>query len=469
MNYRLKLTITIALLIAVSFGIGGTLMITTSFHESLKQETQTALDAFESLQNTLYLLSALGERTDFENLSNALAQMEDQGMAQWQALVLRNGADLLFRSGGEALLDYDLPIPASDQCTYLHVSDAGGRGLVVLGRMAAGADTLQLLARFDLSAVYDIREAQQKQYVAIYFAVVGFGILAATALSFALTRHLRLLTETAKQIGGGDLSRRSRIRSRDEFGVLSRNFDEMADKLQENIRRLEEEMSRQERFMGAFAHELKTPMTSIIGFADLLRQDGLDETTRITAAEYIHSEGRRLERLSFKLLELLLLQKDGLAMKQVPLERFVADIERAMAPVLEARGITLVCRADRGRAAMEPDLVKSLLYNLIDNAAKAMDHGGTIRLSAEAIPGGCRIRVADNGRGMAAEELERITEAFYRVDKARSRSQGGAGLGLSLCKQIARLHGGTIGFESEPGRGTLVTVTLCAEAGEPDE
>lgn len=222
-------------------------------------------------------------------------------------------------------------------------------------------------------------------------------------------------------------------------------------------------MERQERFMGAFAHELKTPMTSIIGFADLLRQDALDESTRIMAAQYIYSEGRRLERLSFKLLELLLLKKDAVTMTAVDLPVFLGEIQRSMAPVLKEKGIRLVCNADPGSARMEPDLVKSLLYNLVDNASKAIEKNGVIAIRAIHKPHGCQFQIADNGRGMEQQELERITEAFYRVDKARSRSQGGAGLGLALCKQIVQLHQGAIRFESNPGKGTRVTVDLSPE------
>ena len=239
----------------------------------------------------------------------------------------------------------------------------------------------------------------------------------------------------------------------------------MADKLQENISSLEADMQRQESFMGAFAHELKTPMTSIIGFADLLRQGNLDENTRIMAADYIHSEGRRLERLSFKLLDLLLLSKDEITLKPVWIGTFLSDVERAMAPNLKGKNIRLVCRAEQQRVLLEPDLVKSLLYNLIDNASKAMDNGGIIAVHAALIPGGCQFQVVDNGRGMEQEALTRITEAFYRVDKSRSRSQGGAGLGLSLCKRIAQLHSGNISFASEPGKGTRVTVNLYEKTG----
>ena len=468
MSYRLKLTITISLLIAISFGIGGTLMITTSFNASLEKETQAALDSFETVQNTLYLLNSLGDQTDFDSLSNALTQMEAQRLGHWQALSLKNGDEVLFRSGGTELLEYTLPVPSADQCSYLPVADGHGHGLVVLSLISAGDTSLELLARFDVSHVYEIREAQQKQYFIVYLAVVIFGVVASVVLSFALTRHLHRLTTTVRKISGGDLSKRSRITARDEFGPLSRDFDAMADKLQENISRLESDMQRQESFMGAFAHELKTPMTSIIGFADLLRQGSLDENTRMMAADYIYSEGHRLERLSFKLLDLLLLKKDEITMKRVWLGNFLAEIDRALSPTLKSKGIRLVCRAEQKRVVLEPDLVKSLLYNLVDNASKAMDNGGIIAVRATAIPGGCQLQVVDNGRGMEPEALTRITEAFYRVDKARSRSQGGAGLGLALCKQIVELHNGSISFDSEPGRGTRVTVVLYGKAGRKD-
>lgn len=153
-------------------------------------------------------------------------------------------------------------------------------------------------------------------------------------------------------------------------------------------------------------------------------------------------------------------------MKRIWLGSYLQEIERALAPNMKNKNIRLVCRAEQKRIVLEPDLVKSLLYNLVDNASKAMDNGGIIAVRATAIADGCQFQVVDNGRGMEPEELTKITEAFYRVDKARSRSQGGAGLGLALCKQIVALHNGSIHFASEPGKGTRVTVTLYGKAGQ---
>ncbi len=460
MSYRLKLTITIALLIAISFSIGGTILITASFRKQLDTERQTALDNYETIQNTLYLLNAVGDQTGVSSLEDALAQMAAQNVGHWQGLILRSDAKAIYQSNGDVFSEYILPIPGANQCSYTQVSDSFGHGLLVLSTISAGEDRLTLQVRFDLSPVYEDREAQLQLFTVAYVIVVLFGIGASAILSFALTGKLRRLTVAVRKISGGDLSTRSNLKASDEFGQLSRDFDAMADKLQETISRMESDMQRQENFMGAFAHELKTPMTSIIGFADLLRQGNLDENTRMMAAEYIYTEGHRLEKLSFKLLDLLLLKKDSIQMRKVWLNSYVGEVERAMGPNLKKRGIRFVCRAEQARTALEPDLVKSLLYNLIDNAAKAMEGEGIIALKATAIPGGCQFQVVDNGRGMEKSELTKITEAFYRVDKSRSRKQGGAGLGLALCKQIVELHNGSIQFASEPGKGTKVTVTL---------
>ena len=461
MRFRYRLIITIALLIALSFGVGGTVLITVSFNTALEEQTGAALNSYMSVRNTLYLLNSLGDQTDYAGITQALEGME----GPWDALRVKLNGALLFQSEWGWKLSDVLLEPSSEQYGYIHLYDAHGHGLQVVSTIQMGEDTLLLEARYDTSDVYTSRQVQIKLFFFIYIVVVLLGIVAAGTLSRVLTKRLDKLAKAVRTIAAGDLSTRSDIRTYDEFGQLSRDFDTMTDRLQENILRMEVEMQRQEAFMGAFAHELKTPMTAIIGYADLLRQDSLSEDTRLTAADYIYSEGQRLEKLSFKLLDLLLLEKDEVAMKEVNLSAFLEDVEKALDPVMKEKQIRLACRGVRGKVKLEPDLVKSLVYNLVDNAAKAIDGGGSITVRGTLIPGGCEIVVADNGRGMEEAELSRITEAFYRVDKSRSRQQGGAGLGLALCRRIAELHDGSIHFASTPGSGTRVMVTLH-ERGE---
>ena len=468
MSFRMRLIVTILLLIAITFSVGGTILIEISFGTYLRAEIDSALDAFKATLNTLYLLSYTNSQMDVKELGQALSQLTKENVRSWQAVALWAGDVLIYQRGNELLHKSDSTPEQENQCAYRKVNDENGTSLIVESSFKVGTQQVFLLGRFDLSAVYEARENQQKLYVTIYVLLLLVGIATAVILSYVLTGRLRKLTTAVRKISDGDMTTRSRLASGDEFGQLSQDFDSMADKLQDNIAQLQDSIQRQESFMGSFAHELKTPMTSIIGFSDLLRQGNLDENTRMMAAEYIYSEGHRLERLSFKLQDLLLLKKDDVEMKQVWLPSFVEEIHKTVAPNLKKKGIRFICRPEQKRVLFEPDLVKSLLYNLIDNASKAIEQDGIIVVTAETIPGGCRLRVSDNGRGMEKEELGKITDAFYRVDKARSRAQGGAGLGLALCKQIVELHEGQIHFESVPGKGTNVEVTLYGKAGAED-
>ena len=212
--------------------------------------------------------------------------------------------------------------------------------------------------------------------------------------------------------------------------------------------------------MGSFAHELKTPMTALIGYAELLRSGTLSPGEQREAAGYIYSESKRLENLSRKLLDLLVLKQGDLPLVEVSPAELVGELAERLRPLLERRGISVACACREGLCLLEPDLVWSLLLNLADNAQKAMDRGGSIRFEQEMLPDGCRFRVLDSGKGIPEEALAHLTEAFYRVDKARSRKQGGFGLGLALCREIAALHGGSIRFENRTAGGVCVTVEL---------
>ena len=139
---------------------------------------------------------------------------------------------------------------------------------------------------------------------------------------------------------------------------------------------------------------------------------------------------------------------------------FLEQVADVLRPPLEQAGIRLEARVLPGTAELEPDLMESVCLNLLDNARKAVEAGGHILLEGGPVPDGYRIRVADDGRGIPPEDLGRITEPFYMVDKSRARAQGGAGLGLTVCQRITALHGGRMEFESAPGRGTRVSVYL---------
>jgi signal transduction histidine kinase len=230
--------------------------------------------------------------------------------------------------------------------------------------------------------------------------------------------------------------------------------------LERSIENLENVASRREEFIGSFAHELKTPLTAIIGYADMLRSKEMAPKSRFTAAGYIFSEGKRLEALSLKLMDIIVAGKQEFEPRRFEVGYFIRSVAAVTVPSLSNDGMTLDMRWEPGEIEVEPDLFKTLLINLVDNARKASRKGSVIELFGKAEDGGYALYVRDHGRGMPQAELERITEPFYMIDKSRSRAQNGAGLGLALCQRIAELHGTKLEYESEEGQGTTVRILL---------
>lgn len=250
------------------------------------------------------------------------------------------------------------------------------------------------------------------------------------------------------------------------WGTMSRDLREMRlqkvriSELERSIENLENVAARREEFIGSFAHELKTPLTAIIGYADMLRSKEMAPKSRFTAAGYIFSEGKRLEALSLKLMDIIVAGKQEFEPKRFEVGYFIRSIAAVTVPSLSAEGMTLDMRWEPGEIEVEPDLFKTLMINLVDNARKASRKGDVISLFGKAEDGGYALYVRDHGSGMPKEELGRITEAFYMIDKSRSRQKNGAGLGLALCQRIAELHGTKLEFESEEGKGTTVRILL---------
>ena len=245
--------------------------------------------------------------------------------------------------------------------------------------------------------------------------------------------------------------------SDDEVGRLGQAFNTMADAVEHQVEALQQESARQKRFVAAFTHELKTPMTAMLGYADLLRRAEQPPEKRRRAADYIYRESQRLERLSRELLLLLGLEEAACRWRPSrcrPCWRKSAAASRRGAPRLDIR-----CPAHAAVQADAP-LLGMLVDNLVRNACAAKPADGMVHISCLPQDGGWLLTVADRGCGIPPHALDKVTEPFYMADKSRARAGGGSGLGLSLCDAIAQAHGTALHIESEPGRGTAVRLWL---------
>ena len=462
MKFRLKITICMLWLLALAFGIGGSLLITLSFEGNFNRELQAALSSYKMVLNTLHMAdeNESGPVPNHSNLSSALELLNTQG-GGWSAIRLGDGESVLFEDNHiGAELDFNLP-ENENSADISVIKDLNGKRHI---RISAGLSTSGGKLRFDqcydISDIYTQRDQQLIIYRRVFLAVVFISAILCWVLAYWLTKPLSELSKASKKFASGELSYRAKIKSEDEVGALTRDFNTMAQTLQNNISTIQEASARQEAFMGNFAHEMKNPMTSIIGYAELIRAQMLSESEQMDAANYIFSEGKRLESLSLKLLDMLVLKKNEIELQPAKPSQIVGSMVQHLERVYLEKGIVLRCRCEDGWCMLESDLVKSLLVNLLDNARKSMDKGGNIYVMSRMTEEGCMIKILDTGRGIPPQELHKITEAFYRVDKSRSRAQGGVGLGLALCNEIVRLHRGDMKFESRVGNGTCVTVEL---------
>ncbi len=315
---------------------------------------------------------------------------------------------------------------------------------------------------------------------------LALALILGLALALIIRRlfvPLYQLKDAANVIAEGQYEERVPLKRRagkkeDEVSEIALAFNRMAENVDEHIRTLDEMNEKQRMLLGALSHELKTPMTSIQGYAELLQRVSLSPERQVSALNYIEQESRRLSRLSVKMLQLLdLSDESDIESKDISVESLFLKAKDIVQKRLEEKEISLEFRIqdesdqnhaeqlDRSKSQLkqknsdltvtgDEDLLLSLLTNLIDNAGKASPQGSTITLIAS--PEG--LYVQDEGCGIAPEEQKKILEPFYMVDKARTRREGGAGLGLALCAQIARLHGGRIEIESTPGKGSRIGV-----------
>lgn len=317
----------------------------------------------------------------------------------------------------------------------------------------------------ELTPIYRDRLELLRQYRTALLGLLAVGSIGIYGLSIYITRPIRSLNRVAKQIADGRMELRSLNKSGDEIGELARNFNHMADRLVEEAEAKALEAKQKEDFTAAFAHELKTPLTSIIGYADMMNSMKISEEERAEATFYIYSQGKRLESLSHKLLELVSMDKSPIENRPIQTKLLEENIRATVRPIWRQKNIHGKVDMDKGVICGDMELLLSLLYNLLDNAAKAMDKGeqGFIWLKGKNLPGGeYEIKVVDNGRGIPQEEISRITEAFYMVDKSRSRREGGAGIGMALCHKIIKLHDGVLKIDSRLGEGTVMKVVFPA-------
>lgn len=361
---------------------------------------------------------------------------------------------IIFKTGG----DYNLPLSDGPNIETIKSTNIVDERILYLSDNITLRDgrilNVQIIKNLD----------NDREFLGFLFwimVVIGsFMLIASIAVGYFISKKalnpIDKITDQAKQITANDLTKRIEIDGPDdELKRLSDTFNDL-------IARIQHSYEKQNQFTLDASHELATPLAVIKGYVDLIDRWGKED--REILDEGLASIKKELSNMIKLLDTLLFMSKSDNEILKLELTTFwlnelIAEIVKESKLVSESHDINsdvndaILIKADRR-------LIKQMIRAIIDNSIKYTAHNGKIEINSRKIKGRSKISISDNGAGISKEELPKIFDRFYRVDKARSREMGGTGLGLSIVKWIVEIHGGTISVESEMGKGTKMIIFL---------
>lgn len=520
-----KMALCMLLVLGVLFALCGYALTDASFQSALDDATQQSVTLHTQQKTTT--LRALCMARD-ASVDGAL-QDYDFSAAAKQALDSENtNATGAVLTQGYAALYNTLPTALGKTQQAELMRTPGSRQILRAGEntylamaspVVTPERTVYLMSAFDITDLFVRRAQETRLFWQLYTGMMLMAAMVCIGMAAWFTRPVARLNRAAKAVAQGAYDQcvlqGKAVRTSkegDEIAQLGHSFDAMAQAVQEKVASLELSVRQREDFMSAFTHELKTPMTAMMGYAALLQRDNIPSEMRSKALRYLHSETKRLEALSQKLLMLLGLSDEEISMGSVTMPALFDAAKAALPEETTRRNpVRFTVFAGTPDAVGDADLLVDVLRNLIENAARASAEGVAVEvcargaeaaeaLSAKAaeplgdaglerekglsqpiatefashhldctacgasqtpVPGVC-ICVSDLGCGIPESELARVTEPFYSVNKSRSRAQGGSGLGLSICDRIARLHGARLTLINRTQGGVEASVVLRA-------
>lgn len=318
-----------------------------------------------------------------------------------------------------------------------------------------------LLSETDMSFVNASWKEQNIKLHMINFLISSLASLVTIILILLFVSPISKINDALMEITNGNYSHRIEACGSYEFRNLIERINMLSESVMTNVNKIKNISEGRKQFVDNFAHEMKTPLTSIIGFSKLLNYNmNMSDDKRKEYASIIEKEAERLRGLSSKLLELSTVEHASMDFQDISLKELFEETRKAMDPSLAQKGCTLCLKSDNSVISVDKELFKSLLYNLIDNALKASRDGSEIVLSGFTNEKKTVIAVSDKGCGMTAEEVKHVLEPFYKIDKSRTIETNSIGLGLTLCSEIARQHNAILSIDSKLCVGTTVSITM---------
>lgn len=462
-KFRWKIFILTISIYIISLGVIGVIITENNYHRSLRNEIRQALREEENINDTATLYIRINQqlgnkKMNIERYSSRLIDMfklENTDIAIFnQQLALKSSTISIKQD----LIQDGLMEAVKGKKNYILKWIDNKHYLLITDYIVIEEEKLILTFLQDISDIDVQRQDQYRFFTTV--GMVGLIIVAIVtrAMGKIIIRPLANLKMASREIASGNYHDRLRINDNDEIGQLGVQFNIMADEIEKKVNELREEAERKQKFIDNLTHELRTPLTSIIGYSDTLMNIKYDEKVFYRALSFINMEGNRMIKMVNQLMNLILLRKDTFDMKEEDLKVVLEDVEKVLAGKAESRNMDIKITGENIKRKINRDLFKGMIINLLDNAINASKAGDEIIIGIESNSDYDMIFVKDTGIGMDTKHIRKVIQPYYRVDRSRSRKSGGAGLGLSLCNEIIKVHGGKIDIDSTKGRGTTVKI-----------
>lgn len=471
MKLRTKLLISFTMLFFVVINVFGFTLIQVIFYTSLNNSIDSGFREYNIIYSNLKTgemmsrqffdvqdIIALKNKTYLQNSDSKTIDIE----------VMDKDKNVIFssmvadREFGEAFYK-----PVDEKTSNYMISEYGGSHSLAINRQIQfNEEVYYLTYTNDIEQIYS--ERRQYIFLLLLFNVIG-GVISVFIIYYftrTITQPLQKLVDNIDEIihknHYAELKQNSNIK---ELNMLTDNFNIMSRKISIQMDTLEQANQQKQRFIDSLTHEIRTPLTSIIGYSSLcVNRQELEADVIQQAFENIHKNGKRIENLTENLIKLITMDKTPLNLKEIHVGRVLAEMQESFAEKMKEEKIEFHITGEDMMIVSDEYFLGMLFSNFIDNAIKAVS--GRVKKQIEVRMEGRTVMICDNGKGMEKEDLEKIFEPFYMADKSRKRDFEGFGLGLSICRSIMDIL--NIGFDvkSKLHVGTEIVLTFPGGAYE---
>ena len=447
-----KLTISSILLIGIAVSVCCFLILSFTRNRTMEGVIITALSDVNGFMSDFTDKMEELELPQGELILRSYAINQHRRITRSNEYTLFHEGEYLCNNTGfdaEALLKNDHTKIDDTGIRYRTVRIEGESYLIAGSKATLGANEYGITLVRDMSAIENTIQSLGIQCILVSLAIIAIAAIFMWSIVYHSIKPVEELKRGANELAGGHYDKRIAIRGKDELSELAGDFNQMAEAIETNIGKLNEKSERQRAFINDLSHEMKTPITAILLSGETLLNRKVSQEAMINSLTRIYDQGKWLEQLSQKLMTLTILQGE-IALKPESVSKLLEAVRETTADALNEQNMKLIIDCSIDTLPMDIDLLRSALVNLVENGRKASMDGQTIEIHAY----GNIIEVTDHGSGIPPEEITRVTEPFYMVDRSRNKRLGGAGLGLALVNRIAQAHGAVFTIDSVLGHWT---------------